>query len=170
MPPGSIRWRPGSARSAARLCHRQFSQYRTAPRPIHNVRRGRAPIDRIYEEVEDGLSLNDGAREFLMSHQQVLSLLSIDGWVQLTEQFTFAPGCTRRSRDTRPSENTSATAHSSLRSKGLDASIAVLKAPSCTLTTSSRGRSFWKIGMEPRSVMPRVQLRSRQLCAANLIV
>src|SRR5215831_4112773 len=91
MPPGSIRWRPGSARSAARLCHRQFPQYRTAPRPIHNVRRGRAPVDRIYEEVEDGLSLNDGAREFLMSHQQVLSLLSIDGWVQLHRAIYLRP-------------------------------------------------------------------------------
>jgi hypothetical protein len=58
---------------------------------FHNVRRGREPIERIYAQEGDGVTLNDGAGQFLTSHHRVLNLLAIGGWVKFTEQYSFAP-------------------------------------------------------------------------------
>lgn len=58
---------------------------------FHNVRRGRVPIDRLYEQADGGVVLNKGARQFLASHHRVLCLLAVGGWVKFTEQYSFAP-------------------------------------------------------------------------------
>jgi hypothetical protein len=46
---------------------------------FHNLRRGRALIDRVYEQLGEGLKLNGGARQFLTSHHRVLDLLAVGG-------------------------------------------------------------------------------------------
>jgi hypothetical protein len=57
---------------------------------FHNLR-GRAPIERVYEQSGDGVMLNHGAGQFLTSHHRVLNLLAVGGWVKFTEQYSFAP-------------------------------------------------------------------------------
>jgi hypothetical protein len=74
----------------AMCCNRGGCFDEVIPR-FHNLRGGATVPAVMYTHVGNVLNLRSGVRAFLQGYYRTVQLLAVGGWVQFTEQFTFAP-------------------------------------------------------------------------------